>query len=267
LCPTSVSGNGRFAKKIFTPRATNAIDTSTSVTKNTSNITIRFLQNAEKYICKFADAKIIKTFQLMTTFFIIGLTVFMSYRAFQSRSFFEKAKFIPYRIARYKEYERAISHLFVHANWEHLIFNMLTLFFFGNNTEAVLSLTFGNIGTAYYLTLYLAGGIVASLYSFAKHKHDFSYSAIGASGAVSAVLFANILFNPNGKIYLFFIPIGIPAFLFGPLYLLYSAYMAKKETDNIGHDAHFLGAVFGFVFPIILNRDFFLQFVNKIALF
>lgn len=203
----------------------------------------------------------------MITFLLIGVTAFISYRAFQHPAFLDKALFIPYRIAHSKEYERSISHLFIHANWEHLIFNMLTLFFFGMSVESMLKVQFGPTGTAYYLVLYFAGGIAASVYSFFKHKDDWHYRSLGASGAVSAVLFANILFNPMGKIYLFFIPIGIPSFIFGPLYLFYSAYMAKRGTDNVGHDAHFWGAVFGFVFPIMLDPSFFPLFIGQILSF
>ena len=109
--------------------------------------------------------------------------------------------------------------------------------------------------------------MLSVLPSFGKHKDDPAYNAVGASGAVSAVVFASILFVPLGKIYLFFVPIGIPAFIFGGLYLIYSAYMAKRAKDNIGHDAHFWGALFGIVFTIALKPKIFLYFIDQIARF
>jgi membrane associated rhomboid family serine protease len=102
------------------------------------------------------------------------------------------------------------------------------------------------------------------LYDFGKYKDNAYYNAVGASGAVSAIVFASILFNPGGKIYLFFIPIGIPAVIFGALYLVYSYYMSKRGRDNVGHSAHFWGAVFGFVFTILLKPELFMLFVEKI---
>jgi membrane associated rhomboid family serine protease len=112
---------------------------------------------------------------------------------------------------------------------------------------------FGLKGILYYVLLYIGGTALSTLPSYGKHKDDYSYTAVGASGAVSAVVFASIVFDPLNKIYIFLIPIGIPAIIFGILYLAYSWYMGKKNIDNIGHDAHFWGAVFGFVFTILLK--------------
>jgi membrane associated rhomboid family serine protease len=105
--------------------------------------------------------------------------------------------------------------------------------------------------------LYIGGAALSTLPSYGKHKDDYSYTAVGASGAVSAVVFASIIFDPWSKLIIFPIPIGIPAILFGFLYLIYSWYMGKKNIDNVGHDAHFWGAVFGFVFTIILKPALF----------
>ena len=103
--------------------------------------------------------------------------------------------------------------------------------------------------------------------SFGKHKNDPYYNAVGASGAVSAVVFASILFNPTNKITIFPVPIGIPSFIFGILYLIYSAYMGKRGKDNIGHDAHFWGAVYGVVFTIALEPRVGLFFIHEIRTF
>ena len=112
---------------------------------------------------------------------------------------------------------------------------------------------FGLKGILYYLLLYIGGTALSTVPSYGKYKDDYSYTAVGASGAVSAVVFASIVFDPLNKIYIFLIPFGIPAIIFGILYLGYSWYMGKKNIDNIGHDAHFWGAVFGFVFTILLK--------------
>lgn len=200
----------------------------------------------------------------MITYFIIALTAIITYQAFESGSLMSKYRFNAFAVVHRREYWRLFSHILVHADWGHLIFNMLTLFFFGTGVESVLKYYFGGIGIFYFIVLYVAGGVFSTLYSIYQHRNHSGYNAIGASGAVSSVLFASILFSPQSSIYLFMIPIGIPAYIFGMLYLAYSAYMVKNGHDNIGHDAHFWGAVFGFIFPIILNPDFFRMFLDNI---
>ena len=111
---------------------------------------------------------------------------------------------------------------------------------------------------------YIVAIAVSSLYDLIKHKNNHAYNAIGASGAVSAILFTSILFYPTHGIGILFIPISIPAFILGPLYLLYSYVMSKKNIDNIGHNAHFYGALFGFIVPIIVRPAFFLEFIAEI---
>jgi membrane associated rhomboid family serine protease len=142
---------------------------------------------------------------------------------------------------------------------------MFVLLSFGQAVEQYFSFYFGTKAYLYYVLLY-AGGIVFSvLYDYGKHKDDIYYNAVGASGAVSAVVFSNILFNPTSKLYIFLIPIGIPAIIFGVLYLVYSAYMSKRGSDNIGHNAHFYGALFGIFFTIILKPKLLLVFYQQIA--
>jgi membrane associated rhomboid family serine protease len=141
---------------------------------------------------------------------------------------------------------------------------MLTLFFFGTYVEDAFTVIFGKIGLFYFIFMYVSAMFISSIYTLAKHKDNYSYNAVGASGAVSAVLFSFILLNPLDKIYFFFIPIGIPAIVFGVAYLLYSAYMSKQNMDNIGHDAHFYGAVFGFLFPLALDYNLIYNFIGKL---
>ena len=112
----------------------------------------------------------------------------------------------------------------------------------------------------FYLLLYVGGILFSVVFDFRKYKNNAYYSAVGASGAVSAIVFSSIIISPLDKIYMFFIPIGIPSFIFGIIYLIYSAYMAKNSKDNIGHNAHFWGAVFGIAFTLILKPNLFVNF-------
>ena len=163
-----------------------------------------------------------------------------------------------------KQWHRLLSHALVHADFMHLLVNMIVLWSFGRIVEAYFTGMFGFQGNYYFLMLYAGGVVIASLPSLFKHKDNPSYNAVGASGAVSAVLFSAILFQPLSKIYLFFIPIGIPAFIFGPLYLAYEIYMDKKSQDRVAHDAHYWGAIFGLLFTIVVQPEIVPYFFNQI---
>ncbi len=177
---------------------------------------------------------------------------------------FDKFKFNPFSTFNDKQYYRIVSHGFIHGSWLHLAFNMITLFFFGGMVEKYLGNIFSNLGGLIFLIFYLSSIIASSIFDLIKQKNNIYYNAIGASGAVSAVLFAAILINPNMKLILFIIPIPISAWIFGVLFLIYSRYMAKKEIDNIGHNAHFTGAVFGVIFMLFVNPELFFSFFKKI---
>ncbi len=202
----------------------------------------------------------------MITWIIIGTTALVSYMAFQNRELMGKLQFNAAKVIHEKEYYRLVSHAFVHANWSHLIVNMFVLYFFGRNIEAYFGYFFGNRATAYFLLLYFGGILVSNLWSLIKHKDNYYYNAVGASGAVSAVLFAAIFFNPWELLYLFAV-LPIPGILFAVGYLVYSYQSSKKSNDNIAHDAHLLGASFGFIFPVILNPALFGQFIDKLFSF
>ena len=180
----------------------------------------------------------------LATLAIIVANVIISMKGFKDFSFFEKYKFNIGGIRRGEQF-RMVSSGFLHLDFSHLLFNMLTLYFFAN---VVLS----SVGTTNFVVIYLASLLVGNLLSFYFHKNELHYSAIGASGAVSGILYSAILFYPNMSLYLFFIPIPIPAWLFGILYLLYSIYGMKKRTGNIGHDAHFGGALAGYCLTIFM---------------
>jgi membrane associated rhomboid family serine protease len=199
--------------------------------------------------------------------FIIILTAAISVFALNSPEVFYRLKFNPFLVLHSKQWYRFFTYGFVHAGWVHLFINMFVLYSFGNVVLDYYVEIFGLKGCYYFALLYLSAIMLSVLPSFGKHKNDPVYNAVGASGAVSAVVFASILFVPLGKIYLFFIPIGIPAFIFGGLYLVYSAYMSRRGQDNIGHDAHFWGALFGIVYTIALKPQIFLYFIDQIRNF
>lgn len=201
---------------------------------------------------------------MMTNFIIIAITVIISILAWNQDELFSKLKFNPYLARHHKEYWRLVSYGLIHADWIHLGINMFVLYSFGSQVIQYFTLVFPGKGIFYYLILYVGGLFISVAPAFGKHKDNPYYNAVGASGAVSAVLFSSIVFDPMSKIYLFLIPIGIPAIVFGILYLVYSAYMDKKAQDNVGHDAHFWGGVFGFVLTIALNPKLIFHFFNQI---
>lgn len=202
----------------------------------------------------------------MIVWLIIGVTSLISYLAFSNHELAQKMQFNAAKVFHEKEYYRLISHAFVHSNWTHLIVNMLVLFFFGRNIDVYFSYYFGQKATAYFLVLYIGGILASNIWSLIRHKDNFYYNAVGASGAVTAVLFAAIFFDPWAKLYLFaFLP--IPGILFAVGYLIYSYQKGKKGDDNVAHDAHILGALFGFVFPILLKPNLFGDFLDKLFAF
>lgn len=202
----------------------------------------------------------------MITYFIIGVTVLVSYLAFQNHELMDRLQFNAAKVIHQKQYYRLITHAFIHANWSHLLVNMFVLFFFGRGIEQYFGYYFGNRATVYFLLLYFGGILASNIWSLIKHQNNYYYNAVGASGAVSAMLFAFIFFNPWEKLYFFGI-LPIPGILFAVGYLFYSYQMSKKSNDNVAHDAHILGAIFGFVFPILLKPELFNQFIDQLFSF
>ena len=160
--------------------------------------------------------------------------------------------FYPPAIDRQKQWYRFFTNGFIHADIGHLAFNMLSLYLFGDLVEKAFGEIFGIKGKLIYILLYIIALAVCLVPTYSKNKENYYYKSLGASGAVSAVIFAGILLFPLTKIYLFFIPIGIPGFIFGPIYLFVSAYLSKKGGDNINHSAHIWGALFGVAYLVVL---------------
>lgn len=206
---------------------------------------------------------ILDTVPLITTI-IMAITVLVSLLAFNDANLKAKLIFEPYHIKRFGEWYRFFTSGLIHADIVHLALNMYVLYGFGQLTETYFVLAFGSTGPFAYALMYTSAIALASVYSYFKHQDNPYYAALGASGAVSAVVFSSILFNPWAKISIIFIPVGIPGVVMGVLYLLYSQYKGRKEDDNIGHDAHFYGAVFGFIFPLLLKPTLIIDFVNII---
>lgn len=196
--------------------------------------------------------------------FIVAATVIVSLMAFNNSAMLERLKFNAYLIKHQKQSWRFFSYALVHAGFLHLFVNMWVLYSFGGIVEENLMHLYGIRGILSYALLYIGGVIFSTVFDFGKHKDDPYYSAVGASGAVSAVVFSSILFYPGGGIYIFPIPFALPSWLFGILYLVYSAYMGKKENDNIGHNAHFWGAIFGIVFTVIMVPGVLKNFIDQL---
>ncbi len=184
------------------------------------------------------------------TIIIIIANVIFSYIGFTNQKVLAKAIGWPYYEKREKQYYRFITSGFLHADWKHLIFNMFTFYFFGSNIEFLLSAD-GLGGSFSFLALYFGGMIVADIPSYIKHQNNEGYRSLGASGAVSAILFATIIFNPWGQIALYG-AINLSMVLYAILYIIYTIYMSKQNSDNINHDAHLWGSIFGLVFTVAL---------------
>ncbi len=204
------------------------------------------------------------------TYIIIAFTVVISFLAFRNSAYFSKFQFNAYQVYHRKEWYRLLSHGFLHANWIHLIVNMLVLFIFGPVVEQrfkydVYPGAF-KFHPLIFLLFYLSAIILSSLLSMLKQKNNAWYNSVGASGAVSAVIFSYIFFYPWKKLYIYGI-LPVPGIILGAVYLIYSQYMSKRNVDNINHDAHFIGAVYGFIFPVILKFSLMGGFIKDLLRF
>ncbi len=184
----------------------------------------------------------------VATLAILAVTVLVSWRAFGDRRLLDRLLLWPPAIDRQRQYERLLTHGFVHADWQHLLFNMITLYFFGRHVERMFA---PYIGAAGFVLFYLSAILVAILPTWLRHRHDPGYRSLGASGAVSAVLFAFILVQPWALIFVFFIP--VPAIVYAVLYIGYSIWMDRRGGDGVNHSAHLWGAGYGVLFTVIME--------------
>ncbi len=200
---------------------------------------------------------------MSVTLLIILLTIAVSAVAFKNRTLFLKLEFTPYLVNTNKEHYRFLSHALLHADWMHLLVNMLVFWFFGDATERYFQYYLGTKGIFYFILLYVGGVVFATLPTYKKHKENYGYHSVGASGAVSAVVMSSVIFNPLNDICLYGL-ICFPGILWALIYLVYSYKMSKGSNDNINHDAHFWGAVFGIIFTVVTVPSSFLRFVNQL---
>ncbi len=192
---------------------------------------------------------------------IVILTVLISYQGFSNTNFTEKSLFVPYRVKYNKEYYRIFSHIFIHADWTHLSFNMISLYFLGSFLEDQWYYSFGVQANYYLVLLYFGGAIVATVWPYFRNAENPAYRSLGASGAVSAVIFAAMLWNPQLELYLMFIPIPIKAYVLAPLYLVFEYYSLKRGSSGIAHDAHIGGALFGILFVLLIDSNKGIEFL------
>ncbi|MBX2930979.1 MAG: rhomboid family intramembrane serine protease [Chitinophagaceae bacterium] len=185
------------------------------------------------------------------TLIIIIITAAISFSAFNNQKIVNDLIFYPPAITEQNQWYRFITCGFIHADLVHLAFNMLSLYMFGEAVENNFQYIFHTKGNILYLLLYFSALIICLLPTYFKHKNDVYYRSLGASGAVSAVVFVGMFLFPTAKIGIFILPPFIPGFIFAPLYLLISWQLAKKGADNINHSAHIWGALYGIVFFMI----------------
>ena len=195
---------------------------------------------------------------LTITIIIIIITCIISIIAFSNTKILNDLIFYPARMKGGREMYRLITHGFIHADFIHLGVNMLTLYFFGRFAEAVI------FTKAEYIILYITAIPAASLFDLFKQRDNYNYRSLGASGAVSAVLFSTIILDPWVKGVCLYGALCLPNIVFGILYIIYSAYMSKKGRDNVGHNAHLWGAVYGFIFTAIIRPDLLKNFLERL---
>lgn len=202
----------------------------------------------------------------MITIAIIVITGILSFMAFNNQNLLDKMIFYPPAITNRNEWYRFITCGFIHADMGHLFFNMFTLFIFGREIEAVFKQVFGNgLGAVLFLALYIVALAVCLIPTYLQNKDNYHYRSLGASGAISAVVFAYMLINPMNYLGIIFVPIFIPAFLFGLIYIIVSYYLDKSKAGNINHSAHLFGGLFGLIFTFFVFSAF--ADINLIAHF
>jgi membrane associated rhomboid family serine protease len=190
------------------------------------------------------------------TLIIAIITTIVSITAFSNQKVMDDLVFSPTDVTNRKQWYRFLSCALIHADFGHLIFNMLSFYSFGEFVEGTFRYLFGSLGPALYVALYVISQVICLLPTYLKHKNDYHYRSLGASGAVSAVIFAGIFLSPMQRIGIFFIPIGIPGFIFGFIYLGITAYLDRKGAGGINHSAHLFGSLAGIALLIIFGYTF-----------
>lgn len=201
---------------------------------------------------------------MIITYCLIGFTVVISFYAWKNESVIRDMIMNPYLVRTKQQYFRFVTSGFIHQDHMHLLMNMISLYFFGGAMETVFKMYFGSKGNLYFICLYLLGIVVSDIPTYFKHRNNPHYGALGASGGVSSVIFAFILFLPLEKICLYY-ALCFPGFIMGTAYIVYSYYQGRKANDHINHDAHLYGALFGLVFCIAIHPPVLPHFVEQIS--
>jgi len=189
---------------------------------------------------------------------IFAITIITSVMAFSNQALLSNLILHPYTVYRKQRIYTIITNGLIHNDWMHLLFNMFSYYFFAFTLEK-------KIGHWQFGLLYIVSLILSDLPTLYKHKNDYQYYCLGASGAVSAAIFGSILFYPVATMYIMPIPFGIPAVIFGVLYLVYCSYASKYARDNVNHDAHLYGALSGLIITVILKPDVLQGFIQQIS--
>ncbi|MFZ4262891.1 rhomboid family intramembrane serine protease [Sphingobacterium sp. HJSM2_6] len=194
---------------------------------------------------------------------IFALTIGLSIYVFSNPEWYGKLMLHPYSIYRDKSKSYLIlTSGLIHKDWSHLLFNMITFYFFGFGLEAIFVSISGSLGHLLFALLYIVGLILSDIPTIIRQKDQYGYHSLGASGAISAVLFSYILFNPTTKIYIFF-ALPLPAFVFAGLYIGYCVWASKNARDGINHDAHLFGALTGLILTILIFPDVIQHFISQ----
>ncbi|MFC4527722.1 rhomboid family intramembrane serine protease [Dyella halodurans] len=196
----------------------------------------------------------------MITLIIIGITCVVSFMAFNNARLMNDLILWPPAITRHREYHRLVTYGVIHADGSHLLFNMITLFFFGRAMEGLYTASLGTLGFALF---YIVALVVSILPTYLKNRSNPNYRSLGASGAVSAVLFSYILIAPWSRIVVFVLP--MPAIIYAVLYVAYSVYMDRRGGGNVNHSAHLWGAAFGVIFTLLIRPDVLPHFLGQLA--
>ena len=199
------------------------------------------------------------------TLYINIITVVISIAAMYNEPLMDKLIFHPYTVHQHKEWYRFFTSGLIHADFMHLAFNMFSFYMFGDYVEQYFAMIFGASGGTFFVFLYISSLLICLIPTYLNHYKQYHYQSLGASGAVSAIVFAGIFLQPTMQIGFFIIPPIIPGFLFGPIYLGLTAYLSKKGQSGINHSAHLWGSIYGVVFLIVAAH--FIGHVEVVSLF
>jgi len=198
------------------------------------------------------------------TYILIGITVAISFYSFNKPTVLQSLMMNPYQISHHGQFYRFITSGFIHQHHMHLLVNMFSFYFFGTAVEQIFGFLFAEAGPYYFIALYLLAIIVSDLPTYFKKRNNPNYNSLGASGGVAAIIFAFIIFQPLQDICLYFV-ICIPGFILGVGYIAYSYYQGKRSKDNINHEAHLYGALFGLLFCVVTYPASIAIFYEQVA--